>query len=188
MKALDRIKRAIASRKGNVIMRSDLARFGTPATITRCIKILCDEMKLAKISHGMYVKAKKCTIDCPPLFSGTFAEPVATTALIFAEALDRLGVVYELSYAQRNYMGGMRQVPCRTSFEVFDSKIKRKIYVGKNILRYERDFKRPEDIVWYEFIPDDDDIYGETRAYPLDKVPSYSIIERKRNGTQCKTN
>lgn len=178
MKVSEKIKRCIAKRKGNIIFKSDLAKFGEASTISRCLKQLCEEKKLLRISRGIYAKARPEEFN----FRGKeiLAVPYVDSMTLYMEVLDRLGVTYELCEAARDNFGGSTQMPAVCALEVFSSRITRRLSAGGGGLVYERKFKKPEDIVWRKWIPDDNDIYGETYSVDLASPPSYSLVFSKK--------
>lgn len=176
MKISEKIKRCIANRKGNIIFKSDLAKFGEASTVGRCLKQLCEQKKLLRISKGIYAKARPEEFNIRGLDRMVLATPYVDSMSLYMEALDRLGVIYELCEAARDNFGGSTQMPAIKALEVFSSRITRRLAVGKMGLTYERKYKRPEDIVWRKWIPDDDDIYGETYSVDLPSPPPYSLV------------
>ncbi|MCV4188841.1 hypothetical protein [Pseudomonas aeruginosa] len=48
----ERLKRAIALRKDNVFLRSEFARFGSPAQLSRALRQLIAEGVLVKLGFG----------------------------------------------------------------------------------------------------------------------------------------
>ncbi len=52
-----RLLRSIAARSGEVVLRRDLAPFGSPAQVSRALNQLVAEGKLVRIGLGVYAKA-----------------------------------------------------------------------------------------------------------------------------------
>ena len=63
----ERLLRSIAARNGEVVLRRDLARFGSPAQISRALKQLVSEGKLVRIGLGVYAKAAPGPISGLPM-------------------------------------------------------------------------------------------------------------------------
>jgi hypothetical protein len=50
--------RSIALRKGEVVMRVDFERMGSPSQISRVLKALVADGKLVRLGYGTYAKAR----------------------------------------------------------------------------------------------------------------------------------
>ncbi len=134
-----RLLRSIAARSGEVVLRRDLARFGSPAQVSRALNQLVAEGKLVRIGLGVYAKA------APGPISGI---PMARLPLgaLAAETFDRLGIPWQLGAAQRRYNERLTtQVPWRTTFDTGKRRISRRLQIGKQVVNYENDLTRP---VW----------------------------------------
>jgi hypothetical protein len=132
-----RLRRSLAARRGEVVLRRDLARFGSPAQVSRALNQLVAEGKLVRIGTGVYAKAAPGPISGRPMAR----QPLGALA---AEALDRLGVSWQLGAAQRRYnSGATTQVPWRTTFDTGKRRISRRLQVGKRVVEYENDHQRP---------------------------------------------
>ena len=132
-----RLLRSIAARRGEVVLRRDLVRFGSQAQISRALKQLADEGKLVRIGSGVYAKA------APGPLSGL---PIARQPLgaLAAETFDRLGIAWQQGAAQRRYNSGVTtQVPWRTTFDTGQRRISRRLRIGKRVVEYENDLTRP---------------------------------------------
>lgn len=131
-----RLQRSISARNGEVVLRRDVARFGSPAQVSRALKQLVAEGKLVRIGTGVYAKAK------PGARSGM---PMARQPLeaLAAETFDRLGIPWQLGAAQRRYNSGVTtQVPWRTTFNTGRRRISRRLQIGKRVVDYENDLTR----------------------------------------------
>jgi hypothetical protein len=133
----ERLLRSIAARNGEVVLRRDLARFGSPAQISRALKQLVSEGKLVRIGLGVYAKAAPGPISGIPMAR----QPLGALA---AETFDRLGIRWQLGAAQRRYNERLTtQVPWRTTFDTGKRRISRRLQIGKRIVEYENDLTRP---------------------------------------------
>ena len=134
-----RLLRSIAARSGEVVLRRDLARFGSPAQVSRALNQLVAEGKLVRIGLGVYAKAAPGPISGIPMAR----QPLGALA---AETFDRLGIRWQLGAAQRRYNERLTtQVPWRTTFDTGKRRISRRLQIGKRVVEYENDLTRP---VW----------------------------------------
>jgi len=132
-----RLMRSIAARSGEVVLRRDLVRFGSPAQVSRALKQLVVEGKLVRIGLGIFAKAAPGPISGIPMAR----QPLGALA---AETFDRLGIPWQLGAAQRRYNERLTtQVPWRTSFDTGRRRISRRIQIGKRVVEYENDLTRP---------------------------------------------
>jgi hypothetical protein len=133
----ERIQRSIAARRGEVVLRRDLARFGSAAQISRALKQLIAEGRLVRIGTGVYAKAAPGPISGIPMAR----QPLGALA---AETFDRLGIAWRLGAAQRRYNERLTtQVPWRTTFDTGGRRISRRLQIGKQVVNYENDLTRP---------------------------------------------
>lgn len=132
-----RLLRSIAARSGEVVLRRDVARFGSPAQVSRALNQLVSEGKLVKIGLGVYAKAAPGPISGIPMAR----QPLGALA---AETFDRLGISWQLGAAQRRYNERLTtQVPWRTTFDTGKRRISRRLQIGKRVVEYENDLTRP---------------------------------------------
>jgi len=132
-----RVQRSIAARNGEVVLRRDLARFGSSAQISRALGQLVSEGKLVRIGTGVYAKAAPGPMSGIPMAR----QPLGALA---AETFDRLGIAWQLGAAQRRYNSGVTtQVPWRTTFDTGKRRISRRLQIGKRVVEYENDLTRP---------------------------------------------
>ena len=133
----ERIQRSIAARRGEVVLRRDLVRFGSAAQISRALKQLIAEGRLVRIGTGVYAKAAPGPISGIPMAR----QPLGALA---AETFDRLGIPWRLGAAQRRYNERLTtQVPWRTTFDTGRRRISRRLQIGKRVVEYENDLTRP---------------------------------------------
>lgn len=104
-KVLKKINQQIA---GNIILREDIEKMGSPRQISRCLKDLVEMGELVKIGYGIYAKA---------YISETLNKPVIQVGFGQAckEALTKKGVKWEPGSAEQAYNAGLStQIPVRT--------------------------------------------------------------------------
>ena len=130
----DRMVRSIALRKGEVVMRADFERMGSPSQISRVLKALMAEGKIVRLGYGTYAKARPSSLSGKPV-------PRVTLAELALETLEKLNVPATLGRAQRAYAEGRTtQIPVRTTFDTGNRRITRKITVGISTVRYENNY------------------------------------------------
>ena len=132
-----RLLRSIAARSGEVVLRRDLARFGSPAQVSRALNQLVAEGKLVRIGTGVYAKAAPGPISGIPMAR----QPLGALAV---ETFERLGIPWQLGSAQRRYNERLTtQVPWRTTFDTGKRRISRRLQIGKQVVTYENDLTSP---------------------------------------------
>ena len=95
------------SRKGTIVLFSDLVSLGGTCQISRVLKGLVESGLLARLSKGVYAKTEENPYSDRPTILGGFS-------LACIEALDRLGVRYGPSNAVKRYNERRsEQVPVR---------------------------------------------------------------------------
>jgi hypothetical protein len=105
---------ALQSITGAVVLRSDLNYLGEPRQISRALKALVQDGDLIKFGYGVYIKAEKTPYSDEPIMTVPLAQGCA-------EALNRLGIRWELGQAIRNYNEGeTQQVPTRFTVRLHD--------------------------------------------------------------------
>lgn len=126
-----RLRRSIAARQGEVVLRRDVRGLGSASQVSRGLRQLVEDGKLVRIGMGVYAKAT------PSRLSGQPA-PRQTLEVLAAETFDRLGIAWQQGKAQRLYNAGLTtQVPWRTTFDTSPRRIRRRLQVGKGIVEYE---------------------------------------------------
>jgi len=128
----ERLRRSIAARQGEVVLRRDLRNLGSVSQVDRGLRQLVEDGKLVRIGMGVYAKAT------PSRLSGQPA-PRQALDVLAAETLDRLGIDWRQGKAQRLYNAGRTtQMPWRITFDTSPRRIKRELRVGKGVVEYER--------------------------------------------------
>lgn len=126
-----RLRRSIAARQGEVVLRRDVRGLGSASQVSRGLRQLVEDGKLVRIGMGVYAKAT------PSRLSGQPA-PRQTLEVLAAETFDRLGIAWQQGKAQRLYNAGLTtQVPWRTTFDTSPRRIRRRLQVGKGVVEYE---------------------------------------------------
>ena len=126
-----RLRRSIAARQGEVVLRRDVRGLGSASQVSRGLRQLVEDGKLVRIGMGVYAKAT------PSRLSGQPA-PRQTLVVLAADTFDRLGIAWQQGKAQRLYNAGLTtQVPWRTTFDTSPRRIRRRLQVGKGIVEYE---------------------------------------------------
>lgn len=126
----DSIRRSIARRNCEVILRGDLKDFGSDKQIGRALNNLCERKKIVRIGRGVYARA-----IVNPISGAVVPEKGLNT---LKEALKRLGVEVGLSIAeQENNMGKTTQVPTGRTVAV-KGRVTRKLGYNGIYLNYER--------------------------------------------------
>lgn len=131
----ERLRRSVAARKGEVVLRRDLNHLGSSSQISRGLKQLLAEGKLVRIGVGVYAKATPSPLTGRPA-------PRQILAVLVAETLERLGIAWRQGKAQRLYNAGLTtQVPWRTTIDTGHRRISRRLGVGRSMVNYENDFR-----------------------------------------------
>lgn len=130
----ERMLRSLALRKGEVLMRADFERMGSPSQISRVLKELMADGKIVRLGYGTYAKARPSSLSGKPV-------PRVSLAELAQETLQKLDVPARLGRAQRAYAEGRTtQIPVRTTFDTGSRRITRKITVGISTVRYENNY------------------------------------------------
>lgn len=131
----DKMARAITRRKGEIVLRADFEKLGSPAQVSRVLKALIEDGVIVRLGYGVYAKAKPSTLSGCPV-------PRVSLDELAEEALARMGVQAELGCAAKAYMEGKTtQIPAWTTFNTGDRRITRKIGIGVNKVRYENNYR-----------------------------------------------
>lgn len=113
-----------------VILRADLNDFGEPRQISRALKALVEDGELIKFGYGVYVKAEKTPYSDKPIMIIPMAEACA-------EALNRLGIRWQLGQAIQDYNNGKtQQVPAKFVVQLKD-RFRGQLGAGKRMIIFE---------------------------------------------------
>lgn len=131
MEVEKRLRRAIALRKDDVFLRSEFARFGSPAQLSRAFKQLITEGVLVRLGLGVFAKAKPSVLTGKPI-------PVQPLEVLAPLVLQKLGVKVKPSQAVRDYnSGASQQLAAGIVLDTGRRRITRKLGFGKQTVAYE---------------------------------------------------
>jgi len=138
MNVEQRIVRSIKRSTGNIVLRADLARFGSSSQISEVLRSLQEKEVLVRIGTGVYAKTRKSSVTGATVPSGS----LETLAM---EALQKLGVVIQEGTAASKYNAGKTtQLPGVFVANTGRRRIQRKIAVGGRAVVYENNFTETE--------------------------------------------
>ena len=127
----DRIKRSITQRGDEVFLRTEFAKFGSPAQISRVLRELVATGRLVKLGVGIYAKAK------PSILTGE-AIPIRPVDVLAPVALQKLGITINQSRLGSAYNAGQTtQVPAGMVINTGKRRISRRIGFGERVVTYE---------------------------------------------------
>lgn len=116
--------------KGNVFLRSDIDDLSDYRQLSRALRSLVRDGKLAKISSGIYAKTEVSLYTGNIILKEAFED-------IAKEALDRLNVKWTQTSAQKAYNANKStQVPAKPSVKL-KSRCRRKFYFQNAFLMFE---------------------------------------------------
>ncbi len=125
--------RSLSQSKDAVFVRKDFDKFGGYNQVGRALRCAVQKGLLVKAGHGIYVKARASSLTGKPV-------PVLSLIEIGLLALSKLGIKADVSRAAKAYMAGKTtQMPMATVVNVGKSRVSRKISVGKQFVRFERE-------------------------------------------------
>jgi len=138
MKLEERMLRSIKQRSGNVILRADVAKFGSASQVSEALRALLQRGVIVRIGTGVYAKTRKSSI------TGAII-PAGSLETLAAEALKRMGVKISVGRAAAAYNDGRTtQLPGAFVANTGDRRISRKIAVGGRSVKYENNHSRAE--------------------------------------------
>ena len=133
MATKERVERYLLRSKDSVFVRKDFEKFGGYDQVGRALRCAVKQGLLVKGGYGVYVKARKSSLTGNPV-------PVVSLMEIGLYALAKFGVTADIGSSAKAYMEGKTtQMPMATVINVGKSRVSRKIGVGKQFLRYERE-------------------------------------------------
>ncbi len=114
----------------DVILREDLAMIASDRQVSRALKSLIDDKRLAKLSYGIYVRLQySARLQRSYLPKGFIA--------LAREALTRLGIAWEISAAEKAYNAGItQQVPANPATKLL-TRFRRKLSYNNREMRFE---------------------------------------------------
>ncbi len=138
MRLKERMLRSIKLRTGNVILRTDVAKLGSPSQVSEALKALQGKGVLVRIGTGVYAKTRKSSVTGATIPAGSL-ETLAT------ETLRKLGVSVSAGSAAAAYNAGRTtQLPGTFVANTGRRRISRKIAVGGRSVIYENNYGRSE--------------------------------------------
>ncbi|WAC71107.1 DUF6088 family protein [Roseateles sp. SL47] len=136
MKLEERLLRSIARRKGNVVLRSDIASLGSSSQLSAALKLLQQRGVLVRIGTGIYAKTRVSSVTGATI-------PAGTLESLSLEALNRMGVKVSVGSAAAEYNAGRTtQMPGKLVVNTGKRRIQRNIVVGGRRLAYENNYGR----------------------------------------------
>ena len=131
MNTLNRIRRSVANRSDDVLLRSEFDQFGSAAQVGRALRELVLDGTLVRLGLGVYAKAKPSVLTGKPI-------PVRPLEVLAPEALNKLGVTVMASRLTETYNAGhSTQVPAGIVFNVGRRRIARKLGFNGKAIQYE---------------------------------------------------
>jgi hypothetical protein len=115
-----------------VFIRGDFAALGGYDQVGRVLRKLEAQGRLVRIGKGLYAKARQNRITGKPMIAAPGGFDQAAK-----EALNRLGVRWEPSSAEKAYQAGSTHIPARVVVSVKGS-FNRRISFGDYLLGIER--------------------------------------------------
>ena len=79
MKLQERMLRSIQQRVGNIILRTEVARMGSPTQVTEVLRLLQNKGVIVRIGRGIYAKTRKSSITGAIIPSGQEQRLMRTT-------------------------------------------------------------------------------------------------------------
>jgi hypothetical protein len=128
-----RIEARIAKRRGDAFLTREFHDLGGERQVLRALRELVDDGKLIKLGYGVYARAAVSQLTHQPMLAGDDFNAVSR------EVLDRLGVKWEPTEAERAYNEGRStQVPMTPRVRLRDSRFNRKLSYRTMELAVER--------------------------------------------------
>ena len=138
MKVQSKIAKSVANRRGNVVLRSELTKFGSESQVDRVVASMVGAGELIRAGKGVLVKTKISKLTGKRI-------PAATLESVATETFKKLRVEILPGQATRDYNSGKTtQLPMKLVVSTPNRKISRKITVAGRTLEYEKNFRRVE--------------------------------------------
>lgn len=136
MTLTDRLQRSIKMRAGKIVLRRDVASFGSPSQVSEAMQQLQKLGLITRIGTGVYAKTRVSSVTGSTI-------PAGTLEGLAAEALQRLGADVRAGAAAAAYNAGeTTQIPGTFVVNTGSKRISRKIAVGGRRVVYENDYGR----------------------------------------------
>lgn len=134
MRLQDRMLRSIKQRAGNVILRADVAKMGSPSHVSEALKALQGKGLLVRIGTGVYAKTRKSSVTGATI-------PAGSLETLTTETLKKLGIAVSAGSAAAAYnLGRTTQLPGTFVANTGRRRISRKITVGGRSVIYENNY------------------------------------------------
>lgn len=126
-----RIRQSISEYRDEVYVRSDFARFGSPAQVSRALAQLIKEGRLVRLGVGVFAKAKMSVLTGNPI-------PVRPVESLAPAILKKLGISVGPCRLTEAYNSGQTtQLPAGIVVSTGSRRISRKIGFGGRYIEYE---------------------------------------------------
>jgi hypothetical protein len=118
-------------------LRSEFNGLGkTRSGVDKALRAMVKDGKLVRVGYGIYVRSERRVSS---ITGEVITAKVAPPELWTPQVLRKLGVTVGPSQAMREYNERQTtQVPARYAYDVGNSRIRRRILIGKVPVRYER--------------------------------------------------
>lgn len=128
-----RIEGRIARRRSDAFLTREFLDLGGERQVLRVLRELVDDGKLIRLGYGVYGRAEISPLTHQPMLAGDGFRAVSR------EALDKLGVQWEPTAAERAYNAGRStQVPMTPRVRLRGSRFSRKLSYKTMELTVER--------------------------------------------------
>lgn len=125
-----KLRERLAQQAGEIVLRDDVKDLGSYRQLSRAVNKLLHNKELIKIGFGVYAKARPSEY----INEAILRKPLDA---VMMEALDRLGVDWELGQALQDYNAGRtQQVPAKFIVRL-KSRLRRKLGSGKRQVVFE---------------------------------------------------
>ena len=117
----------------DAFLTREFRKFAGEDQVVRALRTLVKEGQLVRLGHGVYGRAMRSSLS-----GKTILQSPSGFAGVARQALDKLGVKWEPTEAERAYnQGRSTQVPANPAVRV-KSRVTRHLHYGKSELRLER--------------------------------------------------
>lgn len=128
-----RVEARIAKRRDDAFLTREFLDLGGERQVLRALRELTDDGKLIRLGYGVYGRAEISSLTRQPMLAGDGFGPVAR------QVLDKLGVPWEPTTAERDYNAGRStQVPMTPQVRLRGSRFSRKLRYKTMELTVER--------------------------------------------------
>jgi len=115
-----KVRSFIEKLSGDVVLRSEVAKLGSPRQVSRALKKLVEEGAITKLGYGVYAKLNRSPLVKRPFLQAGFSS-------VTKEALNKLKVEWEMGLAEKAYNAGLTtQIPVNATMRL-KSRFNRKL-------------------------------------------------------------